>query len=165
MAETDQYLPLLLGMKCDLLRLKLLCQLLDGIEGRLVNDEVRHALVVRDFAVDLDALFTHRSPRICAWLLLTISKTLKRAICSVRLSGGTEKALRGALGYRRPDVVGHGAEIDRQPSEKFAFVDVGGQLTDEVAILRLVEQLLELSAQVFHSVDHAPLLKKSPTSN
>lgn len=78
---------------------------------------------------------------------------------------GPEKALRGALGYRRPDVVGHGAEIDRQPSEKFAFVDVGGQLTDEVAILRLVEQLLELSAQVFHSVDHAPLLKKSPTSN
>jgi hypothetical protein len=116
MAETNPYLPLLLGMKCDLLRLKLLCQLLDGIEGRLVNDEVRHALVVRDFAVDLDALFTHRSPRICAWLLLTISKTLKRAICSVRPSGGTEAALRRALGYRCPDVFGHGAEIDRQPS-------------------------------------------------
>ena len=49
------------------------------------------------------------------------------------------------------NIVSHDVEIDSQLFEKFAFVEVGGQLADEVTILCLNEKLLALGAQVFHS--------------
>jgi hypothetical protein len=48
------------------------------------------------------------------------------------------------------NIVRHGAKIDRQFFEKFAFVEVGGQPADQVAILGFDQQLFKLGAQVFH---------------
>jgi hypothetical protein len=62
-----------------------------------------------------------------------------------------EAALWRAGGNRRLNIVSHDVEIDSQLFEKFAFVEVGGQLADEVTILCLNEKLLALGAQVFHS--------------
>jgi hypothetical protein len=52
----------LLRMKSDLLSLHLLYQFLDPIKQRLVSDSGRHALIILDLLVDLNALLTHGPP-------------------------------------------------------------------------------------------------------